>query len=98
MFRVHIALTDEQIETIVDLGPYTLRRDGVIESRDGVSLTNCRPNRAASSCVFGVIAYGPGVAASPSAIVALSRAVECEWDRSLVALLNAIAACKGGGG
>ena len=67
VFRVHIALTDEQIETIVDLGPYTLLPDGAIESCDGVSLTNCRPNH---------------------------HAVECEWDRALVALLNEVAACK----
>jgi hypothetical protein len=64
MVRIQIALTPDHREVLAELGPYTLRPDGVIEDCNGASLTNCRPNAGAEAC---------------------------EWDRALVAVLNAVA-------
>ena len=40
-------MTRSERNILVEHGPYKLRPDGVIEDREGVSLTNCRPNPAA---------------------------------------------------
>lgn len=45
-----IALTPTHRAFIADHGPYKLRKNGVIEDRNGVSMTNCRPTDAAKEC------------------------------------------------
>lgn len=48
--EVRIPMTKAYAQVLADHGPYTLRPDGVIEDRDGASLTNCRPNARAEEC------------------------------------------------
>lgn len=45
-----IALTETHREVLATHGPYTLRDDGVIVDRNGMFLTDCRPNAGSEEC------------------------------------------------